>query len=116
MRRFTAAAAGVAHSDGMSALSAIALSGIQLARRQLDAGAHNIANASTDGFRRQLVLPQEQVGGGVAGVVVRDPAEAPGLAVEDLVGLMTAQHGFEANFKSLSAERAMLGTLFDAFA
>ncbi|MFN3843029.1 MAG: flagellar basal body protein [Rehaibacterium terrae] len=100
----------------MSAISAIALSGIQLARRQLDAGAHNIANASTEGFRRQVVLPQAQAGGGVAGAVVRAPAETPGLAVEDLVGLTRARHGFEANIKSLAAGHAMLGTLLDTFA
>lgn len=106
----------MAHSAGMSALSAIALSGIQLARRQLDAGAHNIANASTEGFRRQVVLPQAQAGGGVAGVLARTPAETPGLAMEDLTSLIQARRGFEANIKSLAAERAMLGTLFDAFA
>ncbi len=116
MPAVTAALPGKVHTAGMSALSAIALSGIQLARRQLDAGAHNIANASTEGFRRQVVLPQAQAGGGVAGVVVRAPAATPGLALEDLLGLIQARRGVEANIKSLTSERATLGALLDTFA
>ena len=52
----------------MNTLSSIAQSGMNSAVLHLDAAAHNIANAQTPDFRRQRVVDQTQVGGGVATV------------------------------------------------
>lgn len=102
-------------SATMNALSSIALSGLQATQLRMSSSAHNIANAVTPGFRRQLVAQQTVAGGGVAATIER--AAAPGDALaEDLVGLKFAQHLYTANLKVLRTQDRMLGSLLDELA
>lgn len=96
----------------MTPIPSIALSGLQAAQLQLGSAAHNIANAMTPGFRRQLVAQQAVPGGGVATSIERAPAEGDALA-EDLVALKLAPHRFKANLQVLRTHERMLGTLLD---
>jgi flagellar hook-associated protein FlgK len=96
----------------MNVLSSIALSGLQAAQTRMAGSAHNIANAMTPGFHRQLVAAQSVSGGGVATTLQRAPAAGDALA-EDLVSLKLAQHLFTANLKVLRTQDRMLGTLLD---
>lgn len=99
----------------MSAISSIALSGLNVAQQRLQAAANNIANAATPGYQRQRV---EAVAGpgGVSAVLTRESTPAPGLYVEDAVEVLAASQAFKANLLVLRAEDRMLGSLFDAFA
>ena len=99
----------------MNAISSIALSGLHAAQTRMSSSAHNIANAVTPGFRRQVVAQQTVPNGGVAATIERAPSEGDALA-EDLVALKLAQHLFTANLKVLRTQDQMLGTLLDATA
>lgn len=83
---------------------------MQAARTLLDVHAHNIANASTDGFvaRRAELRAVEPRGGVTVGVTTE---AAPDL-VGDVVGLVTAKAMYGANAKVLATlaetERALL--------
>lgn len=96
----------------MNVLSSIALSGLQAAQTRMAGSAHNIANAMTPGFHRQLVAAQSVSGGGVAATLQRAPVAGDALA-EDLVSLKLAKHLFTANLKVLRTQDRMLGTLLD---
>ena len=96
----------------MNPLSSIALSGLQAAQLRMASSAHNIANAVTPGFRRQVVAQQTAPNGGVSTTIERAPAPGDALA-EDLVALKLAQHLFTANLKVLRTQDQMLGTLLD---
>ena len=96
----------------MSPLSSIALSGLQAAQTRMSSSAHNIANAVTPGFRRQLVAQQTVPEGGVTTTIERASAAGDALA-EDLVALKLAQHLFSANLKVLRTQDQVLGTLLD---
>lgn len=93
-------------------VASIALSGLQAAQAQLGSAAHNIANAMTPGFRRQLVTQQPVQGGGVTTTIARAPSAGDALA-EDLVALKLAKHQFEANVQVLRTHDRLLGTLLD---
>jgi flagellar hook-associated protein FlgK len=96
----------------MNAVSSIALSGLQAALTRSSSAAHNIANAVTPNFRRQVVAQQTAPHGGVAATIERAPLAGDALA-EDLVALKLAQHLFTANLKVLRTHDQMLGTLLD---
>jgi flagellar hook-associated protein FlgK len=96
----------------MNSLSSMALSGLQAAQLSMASAGHNIANAMTPGFRRQVVQQQAVEGGGVATSVARAPVDGEALA-EDLVMLKLAGHLFKANVKVLQTQDQMLGTLLD---
>lgn len=96
----------------MTALSSIALSGMNAAQTRMGVAGHNIANALTPGFRPQQVQQSTQAGGGVAASVASAPRAGVSLAGE-LVGQMSAGYAFKANLRTLEVERAMLGTLLD---
>lgn len=93
-------------------IASIALSGLQAAQARLGSTAHNIANAMTPGFRRQLVAQQSVQGGGVAATIERAPIAGDALA-EDLVALKLAEHQFKANLQVLRTHDRLLGTLLD---
>jgi flagellar hook protein FlgE len=96
----------------MSRLASIALSGLNAASTRLATAAHNIANAQTPGFRRQLVQQTAQPKGGV--VVSIGSAAAVGDAVaEDVVAQMSATYAFKANVLTLKAQDRLLGSLLD---
>lgn len=97
--------------------TAIGLSGLRAAQVRLDTAAHNIANAQTPGFKRQLVQ-QAAVpdAGGVQTQVLRSDGEQAGQPVdlaEDLIGQRQALYSFAANLKTIATEDRMLGSLLD---
>ena len=96
----------------MNSISSIALSGLQAAQLRVSSAGHNIANAMTPGFRRQVVAQQSVQGGGVATTIERSPVEGDALA-KDLVTLKMSEHLFAANLKVLRTQDRMLGTLLD---
>ncbi len=96
----------------MSSLPAISLSGMKAAQSALGASAHNIANLSTPGFRRDQVSQTSSVGGGVD-VTVR-PATLPGHALEaDIFGQLMAKNQFLANLAVFKTHDEVLGSLLD---
>jgi flagellar hook-associated protein FlgK len=96
----------------MSSIAPIALSGLNAASSRLQSAAHNIANAHTPGFRRQLVQQTAQPEGGVVVSISRAAAAGDAL-VEDMAAQMSASHAFKANVLMLKAQDHMLGSLLD---
>ena len=96
----------------MNALSSIALSGLGAAQLRLGASAHNIANAQTPGFRRQLVTQQSMPEGGVSATLTQATIAGDALAA-DLVGQMSARYQFIANLRVIQTQDKLLGTLVD---
>lgn len=97
----------------MNAISAHARSGLQAAQQRLAASAHNVANAATPGFQRQLVQTTTAAGGGVSVQVQRSEAVAEGLSVADAIEQIAARQAFAANLASLRSEQDTLGRLLD---
>ncbi|TDQ42520.1 flagellar basal body protein [Tepidicella xavieri] len=95
----------------MDALS-IAQSGMQAAQLRLDAAANNVANAQTEGFRRDEVRQQAQASGGVMAQVDKRPAPGADLP-RDLVEQKMATYGFQANLQVVRAADQTLGRLLD---
>lgn len=96
----------------MSKLSSTALSGMQAARLQLDAAAHNVANAQTPGFRRQQVELSTQTDGGVQ-AQVRTAAQAGASLETDMVAQLQAKNAFMANLAVFRTANRMAGALLD---
>ena len=96
----------------MSSIASIALSGLNAASSQLATAAHNIANAQTSGFRRQLVQQTAQPDGGVVVSIGRATDGGDALA-EEVVAQMAATYAFKANVLSLKTQDRMLGSLLD---
>ena len=96
----------------MASISSITLSGMQAAQTRLQASAHNVANAQTEGFHRQQVVQQEEAAGGTRTTVTR--AEAEGSALEaDVVEQLSAKNAFLANLAVFRTSDRMAGALFD---
>jgi len=96
----------------MNSITSIALSGLQGAQLRVGSAGHNIANALTPGFRRQVVAQQALAGGGVATTIERSPVAGDALA-DDLVALKLGEHLFKANLQVLRTRDRLLGTLLD---
>jgi flagellar basal body rod protein FlgG len=99
----------------MNPIASIALSGLSAASSRLGTAAHNIANAQTPGFRRQVVAQTAQPEGGVT-VSLGRAAQTGDALIEDVVAQMSAVHAFEANVMTLKAQDRMLGSLLDVTA
>lgn len=98
---------------------------------RLDVHAHNIANVNTSGFKASRLTQSEVSGLGgtrVAGIA-RDSSAGPVEDVEgtyeegsntdlatEMVGLITAQRGFEANIPVIRTQDKMIGSLLDILA
>ena len=95
--------------------SSIALSGMRAAELGLSASAHNIANADTPGFRKQVLLKEEREDGGVDARPARLPTEGEALA-EDLVLQKRAAYSFVSNLRVIQTHDRMVGALLDATA
>ena len=96
----------------ISSTASIALSGMNAAQQRLNTAAHNVANSSTEPFRREEVLQQEQPGGGVA--TSRQQASVPGHALEaDVVNRLEAKSTFMANLALFKTHNSMAGALLD---
>jgi flagellar hook protein FlgE len=96
----------------MSSIASIALSGLNAASSQLATAAHNIANAQTPGFRRELVQQKAQPNGGVV-ASIGQVAETGDALAEDVVTRMSATYAFKANVLTLKAQDRVLGSLLD---
>lgn len=106
-----------------------ALSAIQAGGKILSGGAHNIANAQTEGFKRTRVLPVESSVGGITVALDKDPASGPpffsnedpsvlrkGSYVdlgEEIISNLQAVHLIEANIASFKIQNNALGSLLD---
>ena len=96
----------------MSSIAAISLSGMQAAQTQLEASASNIANLSTTGYQRRVVVQSEQAGEGVEATV--NKSTQPGNALEtDVVSQLQAKNQFLANLAVFKTASHMTGTLLD---
>ncbi len=96
----------------MSAISSIAVSGVQAASARMDAAAHNIANAQTPGFHRQQVHARSQETAGVMTTVGQADEVGPDLA-RDLVEQKAASYQYKANLKTIQTADQMMGSLLD---
>ena len=97
----------------MNSLSAVSLGGMNAAQNAFDASAHNLANLSTAGFRRQQVRQETVADGGVTTSPSR--LVQPGNALEnDLVGQLVAKNQFLANLAVFKTSDRMIGALLDA--
>lgn len=94
----------------MTSTAAIALSGMSSAWTALGSAAHNVANAQTDGFRREVVQPRDLDGGGVAIDVGRADAVGPALE-RDVVAQLAAKNAFLANLAVFRTADALAGSL-----
>lgn len=98
----------------MSSISAIAMSGLSAAQLRLQSSAHNIANLSTDGFRRQQVQQASNPLGGVRTSITQ--AVQPGQTLEaEVVAQLQARTDFLANLAVFRTSDRMTGSLLDAF-
>lgn len=98
----------------MSSTSAIAMSGLSAAQLRLQSSAHNIANLSTDGFRRQQVQQASNPLGGVRTSITQ--AVQPGQTLEaEVVAQLQARTDFLANLAVFRTSDRMTGSLLDAF-
>ncbi|MBS0292916.1 MAG: flagellar basal body rod protein [Proteobacteria bacterium] len=97
----------------MTALAAIAQSGLQAAQLRLSGSAHNVANLNTPGFTSQQVQQQAMPApGGVQAQSVQ--AARPGVALEaEAVQQMAASYAFKANVLVLRVADEALGALLD---
>lgn len=97
----------------MSTLSAISLSGMKAAQTALEASAHNIANLSTVGFRREQVTQSVAPDGGVTASLSQAAQEGAALET-DVVGQLVAKNQFLANLAVFKTNDKMMGALLDA--
>ena len=105
-----------------------AVTAFQAFGKKVQTTAHNIANLNTEGFKKSRVLLQEGHPGGVTASIQR--IDSPGAPVaypehstitessnvdlgEEMILLMTAKHGLQANLKILKAEAERIGFLLD---
>lgn len=96
----------------MTAISSIALSGMNAAQTTLNASAHNVANLNTSGFRRQEVVQTAQVAGGVSTTLTK--ASAVGSSLEsDVVAQLQAKNSFLANLAVFKTSDKMAGALLN---
>ena len=95
----------------MNTLS-IAQSGLQAAQVRLNASANNVANAQTEGFRRDQVQATAQADGGVRTQVNKMPASGADL-MQDLLDQKSATYAFQANLQTVKAADETLGRLLD---
>jgi flagellar hook protein FlgE len=97
----------------MSTLSAISLRGMNAAQTALNATAHNIANISTAGFRREQVTQSAVADGGVTASLSQATNEGAALET-DVVGQLVAKNQFLANLAVFKTNDKMMGALLDA--
>jgi flagellar basal body rod protein FlgG len=108
---------------------ASALSGIQTGGKILSIGAHNIANAQTEGFKRTRALPVESSVGGVTVTLDKDVRPGPQIfsnedpstlregsnvdLAEEIISNLQAVNLIEANIASVRIQDKVLGSLLD---
>lgn len=96
----------------MNITSTTALTGVQAASLRMESAAHNIANAHTPNFQRQVVTMQTQESAGVLTTIGK--AEEIGAALAaDLVEQMGAAAAYRANLRMIQADQQTTGSLLD---
>jgi flagellar hook-associated protein FlgK len=96
----------------MNTLASISQSGMNAAQVHLQSSAHNIANNSTEDFKRQEVDQQAQQGGGVTASVSKRANVGADLA-KDMVEQLAAKNAFLANLAVFKRSNEMAGALLD---
>lgn len=96
----------------MNSLTSIASSGMAAAQTRLQSSASNIANLSTENYRRQEVSQTAQTGGGVSASVARAPVAGPGL-LTDVVAQLEAKNSFLANLAVFKTSSQLQGALLN---
>lgn len=96
----------------MNTTSSVALSGMQAAQTRLQASAHNVANLSTEGFRRQEGRQAARAEGGVNAAVERASMTGPAL-MRDVVEQLQAKNAFLANLAVFKTNDRLAGALLD---
>lgn len=96
----------------MASISSVALSGMRAAQVSLDSSAHNVANQSTEKFRRQDVTNKEAAQGGVTTQITKASTEGPALET-DMVAQLQAKNAFLANLAVFKTSDKMAGALLD---
>jgi flagellar hook protein FlgE len=96
----------------MTAITSIAVSGVQAASTRLNVAANNIANAQTAGYRREVVHQQSQETAGVVTSVGKADEVGVDLAAE-LVEEMSASYQYKANLRSIQTQDQLMGSLLD---
>jgi flagellar hook protein FlgE len=107
--------------SSVSSATAIGQSGMRAAQQRLDTHAHNLANALTPGFQRQVSVQSAQPGGGVSTTVRRASADEAGTdgagltahLADDLIGQRLSLYDFTANLQTVKVQDTLLGTLLD---
>jgi flagellar basal-body rod protein FlgC len=117
--------------ESMSDAFNTALSALGSLSRKMDVTASNIANVNTNGFKKSLAEFEDVYPSGVK--VSISQVDTPGDALppdekgkeqessnvtlaEELVNLITTQHAYAANIKTLTTEDEMRKTLLDTIA
>lgn len=96
----------------MLPIASTALSGLNAAQVALGVSAGNIANQNTLGYRRQELVLNAQVEGGVSASV--RSASVAGSALEtDVVNQLQAKNAFLANLAVFKTSAKMAGALLD---
>lgn len=96
----------------MASLTSVALSGMRAAQTALDSTAHNVANQSTEKFRRQEVTNKEAADGGVTTTLTKASAEGPAPEA-DMVAQLQAKNAFLVNLSVFKTSDKMAGALLD---
>ncbi len=96
----------------MNSLPSIASSGMAAAQTRLQSSASNIANMSTENYRRQEVTQTAQSGGGVSASVSRATTEGASLET-DVVAQLEAKNSFLANLAVFKTSNRMQGALLN---
>jgi flagellar hook protein FlgE len=96
----------------MTSISSIALSGMNAAQTSLNSSAHNVANMNTSGFRRQEVIQNAQIGGGVSTTLTTSSEQGPSVAT-DVVAQLQAKNSFLANLAVFKTSDQMAGALLN---
>ncbi len=96
----------------MNSLTSIASSGLQSAQLRLNAAANNVANAQTEGYRRDVVQATAGPAGGVSTRVDKAPQPGADLA-QDLVAQKSATYSYKANMRLLQTADDTMRRLLD---
>lgn len=105
------------------------LSAISASFKLLDTTARNIANANTNGYKKEAVIFKESPGGGVQADVARVDGPGPRYSLDgnvfeasnvdmaaEMVSLMTARHMLSLATASIRTADEMHKSLLDTFA
>ncbi len=95
-------------------INSAALSGMRAAQTRLSSAANNIANAQTDGYRREQVRSEAEpaLGAGVRTRIDKRPEPGADLAA-DMVEQKMAATSFAANLQVFKAADQAMGRLLD---